>query len=126
MNKGAQLNNKNAEKYTEEKALEIGNKLIEWLRIENNIFYKEFLLNNNLYTDLVSDLCKKYDSFLELIKKAKEIQEMKLCKLGITGLINPTMTIFCLKNNHGYSDKKTENDFTKTKQEKPQIIFSSR
>jgi hypothetical protein len=116
------IGNKNAEKWTEEKALQLAEKLIDWLnqpidfeylgqkdssRVINNIniFYEEFLIKNDFNDETISYLCKKFESFSVLIKKAKKIQETKLTKLGVAGILNPTMTIFCLKNHHGYKDK---------------------
>jgi hypothetical protein len=109
---GGQPGNKNAEKWTEGKAIDLGEKMIEWLREKDdedndkgNIFFREFLLDNDLYSDLVDYLCDKYKSFSDLIKKAKEIQEIKLVKFGVGDRLQPAMTIFILKNNHGYRDK---------------------
>ena len=48
---------------------------------------------------------KGYEEFFGTIKKAKlKIQRNKL-ERGLIGLSNPAVTIFDLKNNHGYSDK---------------------
>lgn len=99
--------NKFAEKWTEEKALSLGNKLIEWLKAEEeNIFFAEFLyINNDYYEELISYLTKKFKSFLNLIEKAKKIQEIKLMKFGCFDKLNSTMTKFTLTNNHGWKDK---------------------
>lgn len=110
---GGQPNNKNAEKWTEEKAVALGEDLIEWLleKDENgndkqNIFYKEFLvMEKNLYAGVIDYLTDKFESFSNLIKRANEIQELKLNKLGVQNKLNPTMTIFCLKNHHHYKDR---------------------
>jgi len=94
------------EKWTEEIATDLGNKLIIWLNEEEgNMFYKEFLINNNLYGDLIGHLSKRFSSFSELIAKAKEIQEIKLVKYGVWDKLNASMTKFTLINNHNYSDK---------------------
>ena len=97
-----------AEKWTEERALKLGDELINWLHAEDeNMFFAEFLyLNNDYYEDLISYLAKKFTSFSDLLKKAKKIQEVKLVKFGVFDKLNATMTIFCLKNHHGYKDKK--------------------
>jgi len=104
---------KAAEKWTLEKAMKLGDELIEWLKEvdengqdKGNIFYEEFLcIKNDYYEELISYLCKKFDPFLKLIKKAKKIQELKLIKFGIADRLQPTMTIFVLKNHHNYKDK---------------------
>jgi len=101
------------EKYTEKFCLELGEKLLTWMRqTEGNIFIKRFLVE---HTDVsyqrISELVKKYDSFSDLIKKAKDLQEMRLVDIALnTG--KPIGAIFLLKNHHGYADKqeiKTEN-----------------
>lgn len=110
---GGQINNKNAEKWTEEKALKLGNELIDWLKAKDkdgedkgNIFFKEFLvIENDLYQDLIDYLDGKFESFSDLIKRAKIIQEIKLVKYGVADRLQAAMTIFVLKNHHDYKDK---------------------
>lgn len=104
---GGQTGNKNAEKWTEEKALELGNELIKFLNTEgtDNLFKKDFLFKHGLYNDVVNHLCDKFPLFSELIKKADEIQLHKLDKYGIMGELNPAMVIFVQKNCHGRRDK---------------------
>lgn len=113
---GGQPGNKNAEKWTEPKALALAESLIEWMspkinekgRDEHaaNIYISDFLtLQNGLNKDTFNYLKDKFTSFSELLKRAKEIQELKLWKYGTAGKLNPTMTIFALKNLHGYKDK---------------------
>lgn len=96
-----------AEKWTEEKALKLGNELIDWLNEdEENIFYEEFLLlNKNYYSKLTNYLSGKFSSFSTLIETAKEIQKLKLVKFGVFDKLNAQMTKFVLINNHGMSDK---------------------
>jgi hypothetical protein len=130
---GGQPGNKNAEKWTEEKALKLGNDLIDWLSEKDeegnekgNIFYEEFLvIERKLYPDLTSYLSEKYLSFSDLIKKAKKIQELKLIKFGIADRLQPTMTIFVLKNHHGYTDRKEFDHLSGGKPIKPVIKFSN-
>lgn len=51
----------------------------------------------------------KYDSkinnFSNTIKEAREYIENDKLEKGLLGLYNPTIAIFDLKNNHGYTDK---------------------
>lgn len=117
------LGNKAAEKWTLEDAMKIGEDLISWMKAKNeygedngNIFYEDFLiLENDYYEELISYLCKKFDPFLKLIKKAKKIQELKLVKYGVADRLQAAMTIFVLKNNHGYKDKSEVETTIKTK-----------
>lgn len=114
--RGAPPGNNNAEKWTEEKALEIGANLINWLyEKDENVLYRMFLVKNNLYRDVVQYLCRKYDLFFDYIKKAKEIQELKLNDLLLKGNINQTGAIFTLKVHHDYIE--TQNVVAKVEHE---------
>lgn len=114
MTAGAPIGNKNAEKWTEKKALKLGNDLIDWLNAKDeegedkgNIFFKEFLvIENDLYQEIIDYLCEKYKLFFNLIKRAKAIQETKLVKFGLADRLQTTMAIFVLKNHHDYKDRK--------------------
>ena len=100
--------NSAAEKWTEEKALQLADELIVWLKKEDvNIFYEDFLfIEKDLYKELIAYLSNKFPkSFGLKIKRAKKIQEIKLKKLGVLDQLNATMTRFTLINNHGWSDK---------------------
>jgi hypothetical protein len=107
------------EKWTEQKALELGKDLINWLKAKDadgedkgNMFYEEYLvIERDFYLDLIRYLSNKFTSFSELIEKAKKIQEIKLVKYGVGDRLNATMTKFTLTNNHGWSDQtKTVNE----------------
>ena len=104
---GGQPDNKNAEKWDEDEALQLGNNILSWIREKGGarIFLSQYLYIENDYpANIISSLSKKFDSFSELIKKAKKIQETKL-RLGGLGKANTAMAVFCLKNNHGYKDR---------------------
>jgi len=47
----------------------------------------------------------KDEEFFDSYKKALNIAENHLVKFSLTGKYNPTVSIFMLKNNHGYKDK---------------------
>jgi hypothetical protein len=105
-NKGGQPGNKNAEKWTEKEAIKFGNELIEWLSKENtNIFYRRFCHQRNLYHTAIAYLCDKFNSFSNIIKKAKEMQEYKINDLAIRGKLNTAYSCFFMKNKHSYKDR---------------------
>lgn len=126
---GGQIGNKNAEKWTEEKATDLGNELLAWLmedieltdvdnpeecevklpkRPSDNIFWEDFLIiHNNLSRNIINYLCNKFESFRETIKKANEIQELKLRKGGLDGTFDRSNVIFLQKALFGV----TENHF---------------
>jgi len=117
---GGQPGNKNAEKWTEEIALELGQGMVEWLRPKykedkkgkvtdlhsSNFFYEDYVINErDLYPGIVSHLCERFESFSKLEKKAMKVQELKLCRYGIAKGLNPAVLIFVLKNKHGFRDR---------------------
>ncbi len=94
------------EKWTEAKALELADEMIEWMKDEKNIYYEKFIVMvKDLYPQIISELSEKHKSFSEAIKKAKKYQELKLLEGSTIGSYNPTSVIFQLKNNHGYKDR---------------------
>lgn len=64
---------------------------------------------------------EKHDKISESIKKLKSIFENRLNKGGLTNKLNPTMTIFNLKNNYGWRDR---NEMDVTSDGKP--IYGSK
>jgi len=101
------------EKWTEKKALDLGQELLAWMKEKDedgedkgNIFFEDFLMiENDYYDDLTDYLKGKFTSFSVLLVAAKRIQEIKLKKFGVGDRLNATMTKFVLTNNHGYSEK---------------------
>ena len=100
------------ESWTEKKALELGNQLLDWQKEvdkegndKGHIFWEEFfVIKNDYYPELPSYLSIKFSSFLKLLERAKKIQEMKLVKYGVADRLNASLTKFCLTNHHGYRD----------------------
>jgi len=103
--------------WTEEKILELGQELIDWLKVdEENIWFERFLYEEkDLYPQLISEMTNKYPKFAELIKKAKKIQESKLVDGTLKMGLNPTMAIFVLKNHYQYTDR-TQTEITISEQ----------
>ena len=101
------------EKWTEEKALQLANDLINWLKEKDsegndkgNIFYEEFLIiERDLYPEIIAYLRDKFPSFLKLLEKANKIQELKLQKFGTADRLNAAMTKFVLINKHNWCEK---------------------
>lgn len=93
--------------WTEDKVLELGDNLYNWMmEDEKNIWFETFLYENGgIYPQFVSEMCDKYPNFSELIKKCKKLQEAKLINGALNNKTNTVMTIFLLKNHHGYKDK---------------------
>jgi len=69
---------------------------------------------------------KGYEEYFATIKKAKlKVQRQKVIN-GLTGKSNPTITIFDLKNNHGYKDKTEVDNSHELKQPMLNITYSKR
>ena len=94
-------------KWTEAKALQLGEDLIKWQKEDPiNIFWEEYLvMERDLYSKLISYLCGKFTSFFQLLEKAKKIQEIKLKKYGTADKLNASITKFVLINEHEWRDK---------------------
>ena len=109
-------------KWTEEKVLEVGNELIEWLcEVEDNIWFEKFLyVEKGIYPQWTSEMRDKYPKFSELLKRAKKIQESKISDMALKNEISIPMSIFVLKNHYGWTDK-SEQQIT-VRQEPP--LFS--
>ena len=107
---GGQIGNKNAEKWTEEALLKVGQDLLEWMKKSSNIFFEEFLLEYDLYDTFLANYREKYPSFSKLVHRADKIQEIKLKKLALMKETDSSMTKFCLINHHGFVSEKTQNE----------------
>jgi hypothetical protein len=103
--------------WTEEKVLQLGEELIEWLKAsDENIWFERFLYEvKDLYPQFISEMKQKYPKFSELIKRAKKIQENKIVDGTFKHNINATMAIFVLKNHYQYTDKQ-QTELTITEQ----------
>ena len=78
----------------------------------------EFLKSNAVHTG--------YEPFFSTIKKAKlRVQRQKVVN-GLVGLSNPTITIFDLKNNHGYKDKQEVDNTNRTVEPTQYVIVNDR
>jgi hypothetical protein len=93
--------------WTEEKIMELGYELLEWLKAsEDNVWFERFLYEEkDLYPQLIGEMTAKYEKFAELIKRCKKIQEGKIVDGTFKHNLNPTMAIFVLKNHYQYTDK---------------------
>lgn len=108
--------NTNAQVWDFETAKKLFTDLIDWLNADlQNVFIISFLAERKIHKSTLDYLIDTYDNeakeLRDLEKTAKTIQEARLVDLGFKNVGNPTITIFLLKNNHGYKDR-YENDNT--------------
>jgi len=89
------------------------NKYLEHVKeIDGVLTEKGFCHFHNITSDWLSEN-KERPIFCQSIKALKERCETYLAENALKNKINATMSIFLLKNNHGYSDKiESKNDNT--------------
>jgi hypothetical protein len=75
-------------------------KFEEWMAVEENFWFKDFISENDLQDFILSKLAKMNEKFYITYKKAIRKQESKLLNGGLFGRTNSTMSIFALKCNH--------------------------
>lgn len=93
--------NSAALKWTEEKAVELAEKLIAWMKeSESNFMFKDFLFEHDLYADLIADLSRKYPRFADYIARAKEIEAHRIQKYALANKLNSGMAQWVLAVHH--------------------------
>jgi DNA-packaging protein gp3 len=98
-------------KYTPEVLEVMGAKLLRWFGAKKNLWLKDFAHQNGMHWSQLSELAEKSEEFSHALKTAKEMQEAKLFRAGLSKKYNASMAIFALKNVAGWRDKQ-EVDYT--------------
>lgn len=102
------IDNKNAEKWTQETTMQVLNKILKLAMAGDAVYIGDALVQCGLYNQIWAFWKAKFKDDLlvfETIKKIETIFEAYLVKNGLHGQINTTMAIFALKNNHNWTDK---------------------
>lgn len=87
--------------WTEEKAMELAEALLDWMKYdETNFLMKDFLFEHDLYADIITSLCDRYPPFAEHIARAKEIEAHRIQKFALTNNLNSGMAQWILAVNH--------------------------
>jgi hypothetical protein len=97
------------EKWTPDKLNVLAEELLSWFANPGNLWLKDFATMKGLYWGSLTDFAEKSESFSHALKIAKEMQESKLVKIGLSKRSNVAMAIFALKNVSGWRDV-TETD----------------
>ena len=93
--------NQIAAKWTEEKALALGQELIDWFHASpTNFLFQDFLLEKDIYGDIVSYLSEKYPRFSRYIARAKEMEASRIKKYALVNKLNPGMAQWVLAVHH--------------------------
>jgi len=121
MKVGAPKNNKNAEKWTEQDAINLFNSAIELTSGDSQFdFIGEVAKELNVYRDIFVYLKDRFDSCKPLYKKLVSNVEANCYSHGKRGEINTAMAIVNLKSNHGWTDR--VDTTSKNERVKPTII----
>lgn len=103
------------EKYTREFVLsELKNMSLEISRDAGIYFIGQLFDNRDYSRQRFSEWATKFkndDEISDIIKRIEGILESRLVTGGLKSELNPTITIFTLKNKHGWHDK-TEQEIT--------------
>lgn len=99
-------------KWTEELLEKEADLLLDWFQDKKNFWLTDFAHSRGYSRCNLSELSKKSEYFANALKIAKEIQESRIAKGGLTGKFNSSMTIFALKNVAKWRDKIEEKETT--------------
>jgi hypothetical protein len=95
-------------RYSVEEIERIAEEMIEWFKVPQNLWLKDFSIANMFSPQRISEFEQnEYFAYCHAI--AKQMQESKLVKLGISRKVNPSMPIFALKNVAGWKDQQDVN-----------------
>lgn len=99
--------NKNACKWTEEKANDFFDKVLHHIKEnEDCCSLAEATVEAGYYETVAQYLQEKFEGVdFESFKKAMNILKARIIKRGLEHKYNATMSIFMLKNNHGMQEK---------------------
>lgn len=97
------------EKYTREFVLnELNDMLVEIDRDQGIFFINQLFEKRDYSRQRYSDWAKKFDGDEEIMDTIKRLEgqlENRLVIGALTGALNPTMSIFTLKNKHDWKDR---------------------
>lgn len=106
-------NGKTYEKWTEDACHELLDRLEQWYaENDTNIYFKEFVLREGLYQDIIDHITSKFESVSKRFKYFNDLQEQRLVSLATIGVTKEGFTKFMLINKFGYAEKtevKSEN-----------------
>ena len=83
----------------------LADELIEWFKVEENIYLKNFAIQKGFPARKISEYANKNKYFEEKLALAKDIQESRLVNKMIGNNPSPPFIIFLLKNIAGWRDR---------------------
>lgn len=104
--------NSAAAKWSDRKVREFGQQILDWMHESpHNFWMRDFLLDNDMYDDVIKYLSDRHPVFKEYIARAKEIQASRIQKFGLMNQLNSGMVQWVLSVHHKLTQK-TETEIT--------------
>jgi hypothetical protein len=98
--------NKYNEIYDYEKAKKLFEDSLEMLRSDTEIYFLGTLaVKMNIYRQLYDYLLDRFQDLDTIKKKIDGILESRIVEKAMNNKVNPTFSIFMMKNNHDWKDK---------------------
>lgn len=91
-------------KYTAEFVNGLTDRLRLWCKNEKSLWLGEFAAENGMHRDRLLEIAEHNQEFADVFLLAKQVQENKLFRLGLSKKFNASMPIFALKNVAGWRD----------------------
>ena len=91
-------------KWTQEAIEAEAEALLEWFEDPNHFWLKDFAIERGYCSQKFSEFSAESEYFSDALKRAKEIQESRLVRMGFSKKFNPAMAVFALKNVAGWRD----------------------
>ena len=113
-------------KYTTEYVEQLADEMLEWFAQPSNFWLKDFALSKGFHWASFIEVGKKNVKFSDALKRAKDMQESKLAKMGFSKKFNPAMAIFALKNTAGWRDKQEIESTNRVKFDKIEVVVRHR
>lgn len=93
-------------KYTKEFCDKEADELLSYIEGTPLPMLKEFCTKRSYLATRIPQMCAASENFKTAVEALKQKEETQIVRGGLGNKLNPTMSIFCLKNNHGWTDKR--------------------
>lgn len=91
--------------WTEEKIMEEGMALLEWMENPKNFYMYQFATERGYVNSKFADFCRDSEDFKDIYQRALDWQENKIIQLGMLKKLDNQMTKMVLINKHRWFDK---------------------
>ncbi len=91
-------------RYTPEYVRELTARLWKWAEGKDSLWLGDFAAENKMSRQRLSEIAAHDPGFAEAYEVAKQVQENRLFKIGLSKKYNASMPIFALKNVAGWRD----------------------